>query len=185
MDKISFKLLICVIILFRLCTGYSGLNGQEVSDGIPAEKEYALKSAYIYKICKFSIWPRMSETDSSFVISILGDMSSDKEIKIPEDKEIGNRKIVIKKIDDIDEIDDSEAVFICSSEADRLDLIIEYVQNKAILTFGDTEGFGERGVMFNFYLEDEYVKMEINRKFALESLVKPHSRLFTIGRIIN
>ena len=96
-----------------------------------------------------------------------------------------NKKNYYRKINSIDEIKDSEALFIYSSLLDSLDLIIEYVKDKPILTFSDTEGFAERGVIFNFYIEDEFVKFEINRNFAQESLVRLNSQLFALGRIIS
>lgn len=171
---------ILVIILF--CSGISPLYGQQK---IGAAVEYTIKSANIYKICKFTEWPGMFDTTRPFVISVIGEIEDGKEIVIPEDKLIGNRKIDIRKINSIDEIKDSEALFIYSSVLDSLDLIIEYVKDKPILTFSDTEGFAERGVIFNFYIEDDFIKFEINRRYAQQSHVKLNSQLFALGRIIS
>ena len=171
---------IFVAILF--CSGISPLFGQEE---ISAQEEYAIKSANIHLICKFTEWPGMFDTDRPFVIAVIGEIDEGKEIVIPEDKLIGNRKIDIRKINSIDEIKDFEALFIYSSVSDSLELIIDYVKDMPILTFGDTKGFAERGVIFNFYIEDDFVKFEINRKYAQQSLIKINSQLYALGRIIN
>ncbi len=175
--KIAGSVLVIIFIYLSILPLY----GQQI---ISADVEYTIKSANIYKICRFTEWPGVVDTTRHFVISVIGEFEDRKEIAIPKNRLIGNREIDIRKINTIDEIKDSEVLFIYSSVLDSLDLILEYVKDKPILTISDTEGFAERGVILNFYIEDDLVKFEINRNFAQQSLVRLNSQLFSLGRII-
>jgi len=171
---------IFAVIIF--CSGVSPLFGQDQNIELT---EYEVKSGLLYRVCLFSVWPEMFDTDSIFVIAVIGEIEDGEEIVIPGNILIGNRKIDIRKVNSIHEIKDPKALFIYSSMSDSLELIIDYVKDKPILTFGDTKGFAERGVIVNFYLEEDGVEFEINRQFAEQSIVRLNAQLFAIGgRII-
>ena len=44
-------------------------------------------------------------------------------------------------------------LFIAASESDNLDSVLRDIKGSAILTIGDTAGYAERGVIVNFYME--------------------------------
>ncbi|MCP4726745.1 MAG: YfiR family protein [bacterium] len=180
MDKKSLKFLLSFTVLLVFFAAPGFLCAQSIT----MEDEYVLKSVNIFRICKFTEWPNFSGLDRPFTIAVLGDLPGNQNLGILEDRLIGDRKITITKINDIEELGSSEVVFVCASEEDKLDAITRYVLNKAVLTISDTEGFAEKGIMFNFYIEENFLKFEINREAVENSLVKPHSRLYTIGKIV-
>jgi hypothetical protein len=51
------------------------------------------------------------------------------------------------------------------------------------LTIGDTEGFTQRGVMVNFYMENNRVFFEINPNAAMRAGLKISSALLRIAGI--
>lgn len=55
-----------------------------------------------------------------------------------------------------------QLIFISRSESDRLEEILGWVKGRPIVTVGDTRGFGQRGVMVNFFLEQDRVAWEVN-----------------------
>ena len=55
-----------------------------------------------------------------------------------------------------------QMLFISRSEGDRLEEILGWVRGRPIVTVGDTRGFGQRGVMVNFFLEQDHVAWEVN-----------------------
>lgn len=147
-------------------------------------KEYELKSAYLYKICRFTRWLRPMKPGEPFIISILGPFISGNEITIPPDKLIQNKHVIIRKIKKLADIGDSHVVFITAPEAYHLDEIIAYTEDKDILTFGDTKGFAQKGVIINFYVENDQIKFEINIDAEKKSSIKLYSQVFRNGRIV-
>jgi hypothetical protein len=145
--------------------------------------EYALKSTIIFKICKYTQWPQSPDKNKPFSISILGKTTPGKEIKIPWEK-IDNRRVIIRKIRNLSEIGGSEVLFIASSEAFRIDSILDYIGNKPVLTVGDTREFGEKGVIINLYIHNDSVGFEINYEASKKAALQINSQLCTIGRLI-
>lgn len=175
--------LIFVVIMF--CAGFSPLYGQDDQQKSIELTEYVAKSAWFYGICKLTVWPGIIDTVSLFKIAVIGENNAGMEIIEPGNNLIGGRKIDFRKINSIAEIKDSEALFIYSSMSDSLESIIDYVKDKPILTFGDTKGFAERGVIINFYLEDNEVKFELNQKYYQQSLVTIRAQILIKGKKIS
>ena len=147
--------------------------------------EYMLKSVLIYKICKFTEWPKKARPNDHLVISIMGKNPDGQKITIPSDKKIHDKNVVIREISNIGEIYQTNVLFICQTEAGRIDSLLNYVKNRDILTIGDSKGFAEKGIMINFYIDQETVLFEINPTAIKQSAIKLHSQLFEIGKIVN
>lgn len=131
-------------------------------------QEYALKTAFIERFTRFTDWPESiitEDTTQSFVISVLGDNSFEDKLDIfSNSKKIKQRKVEVRYINKISEIEGSHILFISESEEVNLSSILKYIENRPILTIGDTQGFAEQGVIINFYLEDDQVRFEINNE---------------------
>ncbi|MCP5052237.1 MAG: YfiR family protein, partial [bacterium] len=91
--------------------------------------EYKAKSIFIYSLCKHTEWPARENGNltSPIVISVLGKLPAGNEIQLSDKKKIGDRKVVLRKIKKLKEIDGSSVLFIASSEADRIREIIDYI----------------------------------------------------------
>ena len=174
--KKSIPLPLLAVIIFITFTAFS-VNSLAID-------EYAIKSTIIYKILKFTQWPQPANENKPFTISILGKTEPGKDIKIPWDGTVDKRRIVVRKIRDLSEINDSEVLFITSSEAYRIDAILDYIGHKPILTVGDTTGFGQKGVIINLYIHKNSVKFEINHEASKKASLQMHSQLYVIGRVV-
>jgi hypothetical protein len=174
--KKPIPLPLLLVTIFIIYTGFT-VNSLAID-------EYAIKSTIIYRICKFTQWPQPSDKDKPFTISILGKTTQGKEIEIPWDGTIDKRRIVIRKIRHLSEIDDSEVLFITIVEAYRIDAILDYIGNKPVLTMGDTRGFAQKGVIINLYIHKNSVKFEINYEASKKASLQMHSQLFAIGRVV-
>jgi hypothetical protein len=174
--KKTIPLPLFVVTIFIIYTGFS-VNSLAID-------EYAIKSTIIYKILKFTQWPQPANKNKPFTISILGETTPGKEIKIPRGETINKRKIVMRKITHLSEINNSEVLFITSTEASRIDDILDYIGNKPVLTVGDTKGFGQKGVIINLYIHKNSVKFEINHEASKRASLQMHSQLYVIGRVV-
>ncbi len=173
--KKAIPLPLLLITIFIIYSGFS-IPGLAID-------EYALKSTIIFRICKYTQWPQNPDKNKPFTISILGKTTPGKEIKVPWEK-IDNRRVIIRKIRNLSEIKDSEVLFIASSEAYRIESILDYIGNKPVLTVGDTRGFGEQGVIINLYIHNDSIGFEINYDASKKAKLQIHSQLYAIGRLI-
>ncbi|MCP5109016.1 MAG: YfiR family protein, partial [bacterium] len=160
------------------------LQAEPIGEKVQIMPEYQAKSAFLFKICKFTTWSRPSKPGNPIIISILGQTTPGHEIDIPGAKQIQKKKIVVREIKKLSDIGDSHVLFIRPSETYRIDEILSFIEDKDILSVGDTRGFAQKGIMVNFYLERGSVRFEINRDAAKKSQVKLNSQLFGIGRVV-
>lgn len=114
-------------------------------------EEYKAKSIFLYRLCKFTRWPVPLDVSRPFIISVIGKLPPGTNINIPS-MTIGKQKVVVRTIKRLDEIDNSNLLFVASSESQRIGVIMDYVRDKPILTVGDTKGYVQQGVMLNFYI---------------------------------
>ena len=128
--------------------------------------EYLIKGVFIEKITRFVIWPQTPEfadTTKPIIIGIFGENPFDKKLNtIYSKQKIKSKPVEIRHISTINDVDKVDILFISYSESAQIQEILRKTKDKPILTFGDTQGYAEEGVMVNFYVESNRVRFEIN-----------------------
>jgi hypothetical protein len=147
--------------------------------------EYEVKAVFIYNLAKFVEWPDKSlDNISTLNLYILGDDPFENDMDAIRNKLIKGKKVVIKQIDSPDALKNAGILFISSSEKEQLRDILKGISGLPILTVGDTQSFAQRGVMVNFYLENNKIRFEINLEAANLAGLKINSNLLRMGTII-
>jgi hypothetical protein len=148
--------------------------------------EYQVKAAFLYNFAKFVEWPDKKFTRTGAVINIcvLGEDPFGFAFDTMRDETIGNKKLVIKRFKTPQRVEECHVLFISGSEKERLEQIVKSLTGLSILTVGDTEGFAQKGVIMNFYIEGNKVRFGINVDSVNRSGLKISSRLLRLARII-
>ena len=149
--------------------------------------EYEVKAAFLYSFASFVTWPSASAQakESSFVVGVLGDDPFGKDLdRIAAAKTVGGKKIVIRRFLSSDACTPCHILFLSSSIADHLPTILMKLQASGALLVGDTEGFAQKGVHINFYLDEARVRLEANRRAAERAGLKISSKLLRLARIV-
>lgn len=146
--------------------------------------ETRLKSIWLEKFSKFIEWPTTDSLDY-FTIAILGDGDINQYLQeIYKNRTIKNKPVRIKVIDKIDNLESCNILFVNAEQAKDLDKVLDKVRSKPILTIGDTQGFAKKGVIINFYLEQNKVRFELNISAAKSSGLDVDFRLLEAAKII-
>ena len=183
-----FGILMLVLGMSLNWTSWADVQAQE-----PDSSEYLIKAGFIFNFAKFVEWPAaaFAQQESPIVIGVLGtDPFGNIIDRIVEDKKIGSRGFVVKRLKwskelkDLKDLKDVKILFVSSSEKTHIDEIVQIVKGLPILTVGETPGFAERGGMIRFTLEDNRVRFEINVEAAREADLNISSRLLTLAKII-
>ena len=171
-NAIQIWIILIVVIFFNNYNCYS--------QGVD---EYELKAVYILNFSLFTEWPSTSTInieDKPFVITIYGKNPFEKKIEYlvkVKRKKLKNRIIIIKYANNLNQILNSDIIFISSSEKYNVSKIINYVRGKPILTIGDTKGYLNKGVMINMYISNSKLKFDINLKEVKKSDIYISSKL--------
>ena len=179
----SVKKLI-IIALFLLVT----LGGtRDTSAESKSYQEYQVKAAFLYNFGKFVEWPQGSFRDahSPFVICVLGEDPFGNALDAIKGKNIDGRKIVIKRMESIENTEDCHILFVSESESGKLSQIFRTVEQRNVLTVSDIRGFAKLGGTINLISADNRIGLEINISAAEKANLKISSKLLKLGNIVN
>ncbi|MFH0755995.1 MAG: YfiR family protein [Bacteroidota bacterium] len=151
--------------------------------------EYEIKAAYLEKFSRFIEWPApsaLSDTSQAFLLGIVGKNPFDHILEeIFNDYKIKNRKVQIKYFSDPEQITSCNLLYISASEKKNISSILTKINENPILTISDTEGFADKGVHINLYVDNNYIRYEINRKALEKSGLKVSSLLLASAKIVH
>ena len=151
-------------------------------------REYQIKAEFLERFTRFIEWPADSDVSNvslPFSICIIGKNPYGSYLKdLAGTLKIQNKTIVLSEASSVEQLGTCNLLFISNSEKSRLNSILNYTREKPILTVSDSPGFGEAGVLINFYETEGYVRFEINTGAVERSRLRFSSRLFKLGRLI-
>ncbi|MGA8438726.1 MAG: YfiR family protein [Candidatus Sulfotelmatobacter sp.] len=126
--------------------------------------EYQVEAAYLYNFGRFVEWPaKGANAPGSFTICVLGEDPFGQALDATLAGEtIGNLKVTARRISSPQMSADCQILFISSSEANRLNKIIEALDKNAVLTVSDIPQFSQRQGMIQFVLEENRIRFEVN-----------------------
>ena len=110
-------------------------------------------------------WPSeaLSETEPVFVIGVLGEDPFGKALdRIVANELIRNRKIVIKRYRNVQEISTCHILYISRSETPRLNHILKFLEQKSILTVGEADRFPAPDTIICFFVAQNKLRLKIN-----------------------
>jgi hypothetical protein len=147
--------------------------------------EYEVKAVFLYYLAKFIEWPDKSLDNSpTLTVYILGDDPFGAHLDAIKGKLIKGKSVVVKQIASPAALKNAGILFISSSEKEQLQDILKGISRLPILTVGDTQSFANRGVMVNFYIDNDKIRFEINLETARLAGLKISSNLLKTGKII-
>lgn len=174
------KLFIMLVLSMAIQVATTGAQQQKLG-------EYEVKAAFMYNFLKFIEWPdnAFSDYHTSINLCVLGDDPFGSTLDSVHGETINDKKIIIKHYYDIDGLEKCNALFISSSEKERLTKILKTLSGLNILTISDTKSFAQQGVLINFYIEENKVRFEINQDAVSRSGIKISSKLLNLAKIVH
>jgi hypothetical protein len=170
-----------------LASGASRLYGQ-TDDSSDANREYAIKAAYLYQFGRYVQWPANAFTSdgSPLVIGVLGtDPFGGVLEEIARTKRIDGRPITLRRFASMAEYTPCHILFISSSVGpEQKAAAIQKAQRSPLLLVGEEPGFAEQGGTINFFLDENKVRFEINSEVAKQDQLKISSKLLSLAKIV-
>ncbi len=149
--------------------------------------EYQVEAAYLYNFGRFVEWPAKGTTTKSdaFTICVLGEDPFGQALDATfAGATIENKSVVARRISSPNDSTDCQILFLSSSEANRLNKIIESLNKTAILTVSDMPQFSKRGGMIQFVLEGSRVRFEVNLSATQKAGLTLSSELLKVATVV-
>ena len=160
--------------------------GPNVSAESGQYKEYLIKAAFLYNFIKFVDWPSESFKNGAAPINVcvLGDDPFGEALDTLRNKRVKGRRLVIKQVRRVEQIEGAHLLFISTSEKGRVKQILKSLADAPVLTISEMEGFGQNGGIINFITVDNKIQFEINSEKAQQHKLKISSQLLKLARIV-
>lgn len=168
-----------------------------------ASHEYKVKSVFIYRFINFvEGWKFETkgneDSNEAITIGIMGEDPFEDAFEPLKDRHIKGRKVTIKYFNgfseqkslegksatypDLDDIKGCDVIFVCPSEKNHIDNILNPIRNESILTIADTQGFLEKGGIINFIIDKNKVKFDINTAGAKRAKLTLRAKLLRLAK---
>lgn len=148
----------------------------------------------MYNFINFVDWPKekVEDNDNLITIGIIGKDPFKQAFEPLKNKQAKGKKVVIKRFisfkestlstDQVGAIRKCHSLFVCRSEKEQLEKIINLVKDYNVLIVGDMPDFLEPGGMINFVIEDKKVRFEINNAIAKQAKLNIRSKLLRLAK---
>ena len=171
-----------ILLLFSLIICYNSLAAS------PTFNEYQVKAVFLYNFTQFVEWPTnaFDSEQSPIVIGILGKDPFGQQLDdLVKGEVVKNRKIEIKRYNDVKDVGGCHMLFISSSEKNHLDQILTPLKGKSILTIGDYDGFARQGGIIRLLPKNDKITLMVNVDSAKEANITISSKILRNAEIIN
>jgi hypothetical protein len=163
------------------------LSAQD-DDQAAANREYAIKAAYLYQFGRYVQWPADAYPSeiTPLVIGVLGtDPFGGVLDEIARTKQIDRRPIVVRHFASMKEYTPCNILFVTASAgAEETAAAIKKTRHDPVLLVGEEPGFAEQGGMINFFLDENRIRFEINAEIARQHQLKISSKLLHLAKLV-
>ena len=154
------------------------------------EPEYSRKAKLLLTLLPYVQWRSQATWgDGPFQIAVLGKSEFGPHLNNQAGSlTIHHRQIRVRYVSKPGDAEGCQALFICASEAPRIESILTWAKGRPILTLSDDEAMARRGVMVNLVMDGSFVRMVVNPETAamaglfLGSEIQANARIIAMKR---
>ncbi len=173
--------ILCFILLAVMTFGNLEVNSQV--------DESTMKAVAVEKIVRFLEWPKghpITKRESPFIIGTIGECPfGEKAAAIYENRKIKGLSVQVRTVSKLEEINQCHLLYITPVKPSELKQILAETRNQPILTFSNTQGYAEQGVLVNFYIENKKLRFEINEGEFHKAGITIDSLLLKVAKNVN
>jgi hypothetical protein len=159
----------------------SALKSFSIPDGL---SDYSIQSNIIYRFTKYINWPDKLKT-GDFIVGVYGNEDAYNAFeRVTINKSVGTQKIIVKELKSITEIHDCNILFITEDESNMVKKVCQMFPDRAILIVTEETGMASKGACINLVMEEEHLKLEINKNNIEKRNLKIATELLGLATII-
>ena len=149
--------------------------------------DYEVKAALIYTMVKFVSWPASAfESElSPFNVCIINDSAIGNAFDTITPKNVNRHRIQLQRSKKLTDLGGCHLVFIGeTADASQCRKILKAVENRAVLTVGESEIFEQQGGIIRLLRSERRMAFEINPSAAKRSSLSISSKLLSLAKIV-
>jgi hypothetical protein len=149
--------------------------------------EYRAKAGFLFNFAQFVEWPPrvFRDAQAPIVIGLFGDDPFGSYLdEVVQGEKIGDRPLVVQRIRRVEDLGDCQILFISRSATGQLAEIFSRLRDRSVLTVGEDESFERTGGMVRFTIENNKVRLRINRAAAEAHELTISSKLLRLATLV-
>lgn len=156
-----------------------------IAAGLSAEApEYSVKAAFLFNLGKFVQWPdtAFSSPGQPLTIGVLGrdPFGPDLERLLANQKTAG-RGWKVWRGEKLDPAAPVQILYIADDRLNQLGQVLKAVEGRPVLTVSSLPGFCRQGGMVEFFIQDNRVRLAINRAQVEKARLAASSKLLQLA----
>lgn len=147
-------------------------------------KEYAVKAAFLVNFAQFVDWPEgVVGQDEQIVIGVVGrDPFGGSLDAIVATKNAKEKRYAVQRYKGVNDLGPCHILFITPKEEQPVLEIIKALEDRPVLTVGETEVFARCGGIINFIVDRDRVRFEINQASAEKAQLRISAKLLRLQK---
>lgn len=149
------------------------------------DRASVVKAKIMHAFTNFVTWPadQLGERFSMCVLNEQSSLLDPLRYFFNNTPDIQGRTPLVQSVA-LDTLTECQMLFIDTPHKDVLNTILATTRNLPILTFSDQAGYGQAGVLINFYIDGGNIRFEVNRDTVLASTLSIQAKALGFARII-
>ncbi len=175
--RLRFTWVLALTVLAALAPSPSFAQGAE---------EYKVKAAFLFNFAKFVDWPAeaYAPAGNALVICIFGEDPFGSALDSLVGKAVGERQLSIKRTKRLEDVRTCSILYVCASEKERLQSILQTAQTARALTVSDMDRFVHQGGMIGLVSSDDKIRFRVNVTAAKASGIQISSKLLKLADLV-
>lgn len=149
-------------------------------------KESKLKAVFLYQIAKFTSWPSSKTTSPTLTVCLYGTTPDiERTMRSIQGKKAKGKTIVIKHLSTYPKAKECHLLYVKHASSTEKKKIISFLQHSPVLLIGDMSGFAAQGADMNFFIKENRLRFQVNRRALHARGLRLSSRLLVLADSIN
>jgi hypothetical protein len=147
-------------------------------------RENQLKAAFVLNFARFAEWPAdaFTETNSPIIIGVLGyDSFTPVLTETVHNEKVQGHPIKTEHYRTLSELKNCHILFICATEASRLDTVLNAVKGRPVLTVSEIDRSAHHGVIIRMFNQNNRIQLRLNLPAAKEARITLSSKLIRVA----
>jgi len=147
--------------------------------------EYQVKAAFVFNFLRYVKWPPKAPDGAgkTLAVCIYGENVFDAALDKYRGEVVEGRKVVIAYPKTVAEAEKCQVLIVSPSESRRTYQLMKALEGRNILTVSDIANFTELGGIIGFYLDQGYIRFDINLANAHKAELAISSQLLRHARV--
>jgi hypothetical protein len=189
MAVVSARIRLFPTTFLVVCFGSAWLAAATPTHAAPTvANEPEIKAQFFERFTRFIDWPESALAKGApFVVCLTGANSLTSEIERRMSRTtVKGFPTQVRRLPSAPAPDPGgcHALYLASTTRPQLPALLARTRGRPILTVADTEGFAGLGVLINMYIDERFVRFEINDPELRASGLKASSKLLRLARLV-